>query len=347
MLFASLLPLALLAVNAEGRRPPEAADLTPNALPVIDPTFDFPGVIENGLKENLPFTKYRIDLFAEGEIPQFCKDEAEKRNYTVSDFDVFKVSYEDCGQPWIMCRHPDADVDADEMATTFGKMPLGMREFVKHVMVVKPEGLPGACAISYDDSIVIADTHYQHYIFAHEMSHSIDSHQEVPGVTPRGQGGLSISEHWHDEYSKDSATISDYARTAWPEKYVKGFLLLSIFIWFQTHFPETSLAETGIIGLFHNVVPYGVQSLAHDPASVYHQYATYQTAYRDIITPRKKKMCTARAPDSPLVHVHTGHRIKPPANHPKYKIGVKMRPGVLNHTCVLPHHQLPKIPISH
>lgn len=93
-----------------------------------------------------------------------------------------------------------------------------MREFVKHVMVVKPEGLPGAAAISTGDSIYISDTAYKHYIFAHEMSHSIDSHQEVPGVTPAGQGGISNSDHWRNEYSLDSATTSSYAQTSWAEK---------------------------------------------------------------------------------------------------------------------------------
>ncbi|XXH02644.1 hypothetical protein Hte_009025 [Hypoxylon texense] len=303
MLFSSLLPLVLLAVAAEGRRPRRAIALAPDRLPAIEPGFDFQGDIENGLKENLPFTKYRLEFFTEGEMPLDCKNGAEERNYSTSNIDVFKVFYEDCGQPWIMCRHKEADIDADEMATVFGEMPLGMREFVKHVMVVKPEGLPGAAALSAGDSIYISDTAYKHFIFAHEISHSIDSHQEVPGVTPAGQGGLSSTDTWREEYSKDSATTSPYAHTSWAEK-------------------------------------------------IHHQYATYQTAFRDLITPRKKPACTARQPDSPLVHADTGRRVLPPppapAARPKFKVGTTATMGVGalgNQTCVLPHPPQPKVPV--
>lgn len=99
MLFSSLLPLTLLAIAAEGGPPRRAIALTPDKLPAIDPPFDLQGDIDNGLKENLPFTKYRIDFFTEGEIPLDCKIGAEQRNYTVSNIDVFKVFYEDCDQP--------------------------------------------------------------------------------------------------------------------------------------------------------------------------------------------------------------------------------------------------------
>lgn len=99
MLFAPITSLALLAGAAESRLSPGAIALTPDALPVIDPPIDFDKVIESGLQENLPTTHYSIDIFSEGEIPEDCKREAELRNYTASDFEVFKVLYKDCDQP--------------------------------------------------------------------------------------------------------------------------------------------------------------------------------------------------------------------------------------------------------
>ncbi|KAI0172563.1 hypothetical protein GGR52DRAFT_591079 [Hypoxylon sp. FL1284] len=340
MFFSQLLPLALVAAIAEGRSLPRTVALSPNMLPVIDPLFDY-DAIEAGLNKSLPLTEYRLEMFTNGEIPQDCKDRAEGGNSTAADFEVFKVSYTDCDQPWIMCRHKEADVDADKMATVFGQMPLGMREFTKHVMVVKPEAIPHACGVSSGDTIIMSDECYTLHIFAHEMSHSIDSHQEVPGFTPPGQGGFSDSQHWKEEYSKDSATITAYAQTSWSEKEFLPSL-------FRTSFGETTvLAEVGAIALFHNVVSRGVHSLAHDPQSVFHQYATYQTAYRDLITPRKKPRCTSKAQDSPLVHGGTGHQISaPPTNGTRYKIGTTANPGALgNHTCAIPH-PLPKIPVA-
>lgn len=100
----------------------------------------------------------------------------------------------------------------------FGKMPLGMREFIKHVMIMKPEGLPGAEAVNSGDVVMVSDKSYKLNILAHEISHSIDSHQEVHGITPAGNGGLSVSRLWREQYSRDNATVSDYARTLWPEK---------------------------------------------------------------------------------------------------------------------------------
>ncbi|KAI1404742.1 hypothetical protein F4819DRAFT_483239 [Hypoxylon fuscum] len=316
MFITIFLLLPLLALLVTGNNTYALGTGDPSTLPAISPPFDYEGSIEKGLQESLPLTQFTIDYFSHGEIPQDCKDRA-KDHYNASDFEVFSVTYEDCGQPWIMCRLKSANVSADTMATTFGQMPLGMREFVKHVMVVKPEALPGAAAISSGDTIMVTDESYRLFIFAHEMSHSIDSHQEVPWVTPPGKGGLSISKHWQDEYSEDNATISGYARSSWSE----------------------NLAETGIVALFHNVVPNGVHALAHDPSSVYHQYATYQTAYRDIITPTKERNCTHRQRDSPLVHVDDDAVVfEPPANHTRFKVGITlMSPGVFqDHTCVLP-----------
>ncbi|KAI1760306.1 hypothetical protein GGR53DRAFT_526292 [Hypoxylon sp. FL1150] len=323
MSFASILSLTLLAGAAVGRPPSKFKDLRPDMLPEIKPGIDQQR-IEDGLNENLPFTNYTIDFFTKGEIPEDCKREAEQRNYISTDFDVFKVYYEDCDQPWIMCREKDADaeVDADEMATNFGKMPLGMREFIKHVMVVRPEGLPGASAINYMNTIIIAANSYHLRTFAHEISHSLDWDQEVPGVTPEGMGGLSDSDHWREEYSKDNAAVSSYARTKWCEKVCCTLVLngVPISIWLTA----SHLADTGPIALFHNVVPNGgLHTLPDDPYNeVYHAFATYISAYRDIITPRSKPRCNNKKPDSPLIHVIIDHHfVTPQVNHTIFKIG--------------------------
>ena len=47
---------------------------------------------------------------------QACKDEAEMRSYNPADFEVFEVSYSDCEEPWVMCRHREVQSPTkDEM----------------------------------------------------------------------------------------------------------------------------------------------------------------------------------------------------------------------------------------
>ncbi|KAI1392505.1 uncharacterized protein F4822DRAFT_131340 [Hypoxylon trugodes] len=274
MLLGLLFSLLAAAVVADD--PPSTG--SPNTLPVILPPFDYGGAIEKGLMEHLPQTPVQVEIIA-GQIPQDCKDRAQQQNISISDIEVFAASYNDCDHPWTMCRVKSAKTNATTMASMFGKMPLGMREYIRHVMVVEPESIPGAAAVSSGDTILFSDTSYRLYIFAHEMSHSLDSHVPVPGVTLEGHGGLSISQRWADQFRMDTATVSDYARSAWQE----------------------NLAENGPIALYNIVVPGGIFSLESNATQVFHQFATYTTYYRDIITPGGKKNCTGRLPDSPLV----------------------------------------------
>ncbi|KAI1204870.1 uncharacterized protein F4807DRAFT_454352 [Annulohypoxylon truncatum] len=277
VLILGLLPLlAFAADDGDGKAPSK-----PDTLPAIQPPFDFNGIIEKGLMDNLHPTPSHIKYLTGNKMPTDCMAHAKEKNHGPDEFEVFEVYYEDCHVPWVMCRLKDTHVNATTMADTFGRMPLGMREFVKHVILFKPKDLPGAAAWDAGDVIAISEDSFRLYVLAHEMSHSIDAHIEVPGVTPSGKGGLSSSKRWAEQYALDNATVSDYARTLWAE----------------------NLAETGIIALYNIVVPNGVANLQHNsPRQVFHQYATYTTYYRDIITPGKNQTCKQRVPDSKMVY---------------------------------------------
>ncbi|OTB07413.1 hypothetical protein M426DRAFT_8786 [Hypoxylon sp. CI-4A] len=320
MALISILSLALLALATENDTPPGAVQ-NPDALPAISPPFDYNGAIETGLQEHLPSTPWVLAHLDGGKIPKDCKDRAQASGYNYTDMDIFQVYYEDCGEPWTMCRLKDAKVDAISMAETFGKMPLGMREYNRHVIQLKGKDLPGAAAVSAGDTIAISEDSWHIWVFAHEMSHSLDSHVPVPGVTPDGQGGLSISQEWASQFGQDRATVSEYARTKWSE----------------------NLAETGIVALYNTVVPTGTFSLPNDPRLIFHQYATYQMHYGDIITPKSKSNCTQRLPSSQMVIWNDDDSESPVSGeHSGFKVGVmegvmKMRPGLFhNETCSLP-----------
>lgn len=98
MFITIFLLLPLLALLVTGNNTYALGTGDPSTLPAISPPFDYEGSIEKGLQESLPLTQFTIDYFSHGEIPQDCKDRA-KDHYNASDFEVFSVTYEDCGQP--------------------------------------------------------------------------------------------------------------------------------------------------------------------------------------------------------------------------------------------------------
>ncbi|KAI2472217.1 hypothetical protein F4781DRAFT_438438 [Annulohypoxylon bovei var. microspora] len=300
-LFLFLLPLLAFAVdNDTGTTIPSKPDL----LPTIEPPFDFNNIIEKGLSDNLEPTKYHINFLTDNRIPTECMNYAKERNHGPDEFEIFEIYYEDCHAPWVMCRLKEAKVNATTIAEVFGKMPLGMREFIRHMIVFKPKDLPGAAAWNCGDVMAISDDSFRLYVIAHEISHSLDSHVAIPNVTPPGKGGLSTSKRWAEQYGLDNATVSDYARTMWPE----------------------NLAETGIIALYNIVVPNGVANLKNDPHRVFHQFATYTTYYRDIMTPRNKPSCTHRLPDSKMVFWHNISAEGIPTDTQTRKVGITMMP---------------------
>ncbi|KAI1460157.1 hypothetical protein F4805DRAFT_17353 [Annulohypoxylon moriforme] len=314
-LLQGALPLLAFAAEQYGDNGPNK----PDKLPSIQPPIDYNGFIEQGLMDNLPPTTSRIEYLTENKMPTDCMNHAKEKKHGPDEFEVFEVYYEDCHVPWVMCRLKDAQVNATTMADVFGRMPLGMREYIKNVILFKPVDLPGAAAWDANDVIAICDDSFHLFVIAHEMSHSIDAHVQIPGITPPGKGGLSQSQRWAEQYALDNATVSPYARTMWRE----------------------NLAETGIIALYNIVVPNGVANLRQNsPSEIFHQYATYTTYYRDIITPKKDQRCTRRVPDSQLVYWPNATAEGLPVETPTRKVGVtKIPPGVFHNVTF---HQPPR-----
>ncbi|KAI0883894.1 uncharacterized protein GGS22DRAFT_195054 [Annulohypoxylon maeteangense] len=317
-LLQGTLPLLAFAADDNSDNTGYVRPAKPDGLPSIKPPIDYNGVIEQGLMDNLPPTPSQIKFLSRNKFPEDCMNHAKENNRGPDEFEVFEVYYEDCHAPWIMCRLKDTHVNATTMAEMFGRMPLGMREYIKHVILWKPKDLPGAAAWDAGDVIAISEDSFKLYVFAHELSHSLDAHVQIPGITPPGQGRLSQTRRWAEQFALDNATVSDYARTQWPE----------------------NLAEVGIIALYNTVVPNGVANLRdNDPSEFYHQYATYETYYRDMITPKPNQSCTQRVPDSKMVYWPNITSDGFPVEGHTRKVGVtQIPPGSFhNETFIQPH----------
>ncbi|ORY61401.1 uncharacterized protein BCR38DRAFT_348108, partial [Pseudomassariella vexata] len=71
-----------------------------------------------------------------GWIPEDCKKRTESYNYLHFEIDVYNVTYTDCDNPWILCRHKKSTTSKDHMINIFGSMPLGMREYARHILAM-------------------------------------------------------------------------------------------------------------------------------------------------------------------------------------------------------------------
>ncbi|KAH9897148.1 hypothetical protein F4778DRAFT_245748 [Xylariomycetidae sp. FL2044] len=294
--------LALLAVAMQFAA--SIADDTPPFKPVISPAFDFYGTLEDGLRANLAPTQSTWDQWGEGWIPDDCKWYAEYYGYAANEFEVFNVKYTDCDEAWIMCRHKQATVSQTGMIDLFGRLPLGMREYVKHV-VMAPETKANTVASSYRGTIAFDQDYFSIYNLVHETGHCMDGTAALD-VFP---DGISSSSIWQDNYNQDSAVVRDYARSSWVENF----------------------AETGTVAVYDKVVPGGIGPIQPNWEQIYHQYATYNGYLSDIITPGAKDKCTQRRENSETVAMGASSRImrsSPPDT--SFKSDVKVMPAGAN-----------------
>ncbi|KAI8632745.1 hypothetical protein F5Y19DRAFT_471915 [Xylariaceae sp. FL1651] len=135
---------------------------------------------------------FTINHWELGYIPLECKTRGEEEGFVAADFEVFNVTYTDCDDPWIMCRHKSCTTD-----------PVAMADF-QHEDVV---------AITRNASTMVPDSFWSPVVLAGGMSHTIDLWAGIPGIAPNEL--FSQSQTWKDQYNLGSATISGYGMESW------------------------------------------------------------------------------------------------------------------------------------
>ncbi|KAK3935746.1 hypothetical protein QBC46DRAFT_358000 [Diplogelasinospora grovesii] len=239
-------------------------------LPTIQPGLDWDRM-ETDLRNSLSLHSSTWDYWGAGWIPQACRDFATGHGLSPYDFTVFNVHYDDCSEPWIMCRHKDSHASEIDMIGIFGRMPVHMRSYVRQFMATPGlnDGIAGLWM--YPGDIMVEDRPLVR-LLAHEMSHGLD----YMALTQYGQP-FSGTDIWRNNYAQDSAVPSDYSRT----NFVEDF------------------AEVGIIGVYDKVVPGGIGTIEPSWNRIFHQYATYQGYLGDNVLPGGS--CRARVGNSQVV----------------------------------------------
>ncbi|KAI4270971.1 MAG: hypothetical protein LQ337_006347 [Flavoplaca oasis] len=236
--------------------------------------------LKQGLVNNLKVTQSSREKFRAGWMPKVCKDIANDEKRNPADFQIWKVKYNDCPEPWIMCYHRNSPSPLDALINTFGRLPVHTRDFVRHVVSIPSDG---AFAYNLDGTVVFFGTTLNNLpVHIHEAAHSLDLENAYP-LKP-----LSSSSKWLQAYDKDSAVPDPYAQSNQVE----------------------NVAQNTVVATFDRNVPGGIEKVMKDSGKIKNQYTTVLNQQKEgggLLVPGGK--CRKRLPNSEAVPVGPSSRV--------------------------------------
>lgn len=247
--------------------------------------------LEAGLKAHLQSPPYQVTEWNPGWIAEDCKSIAENENLNPADVKTYSVKYDDCSAPWILCRHKDSPSPVGNLFDRMGRLPVGTRQFVRHVIAL-PDPNSGH-AYNANGNVAMFNIVDSVSVFIHEAGHSLDFQQAFVD-TP-----LSTSANWINNYNQDSAVPDPYAQTNQAE----------------------NVAQNIVVSTFNENVPGKFIGVEPNAAKIFHQYATVITEARNagnLIT--AGGTCTRRLANSGAVYIG-GRRMKKRGTAPDTSLG--------------------------
>ncbi|KAL9599104.1 MAG: hypothetical protein Q9219_004062 [cf. Caloplaca sp. 3 TL-2023] len=244
---------------------------------------DKPYIVDNldylqpGLLANFPPTGNHYDVWEPGWIPKDCRDITIEAGFNPADITTYNIHYDDCNMAWVVCFHRDSPSSLDDMIDLFGRVPVGARQFVRHVIA-----LPDTFGHAFNSEGNLAMFNIQGgtlSVYLHETGHSLDLYQAY------NQGQLSTAQNWIDNYNQDPNVPDPYAQSNMIE----------------------DVAQNTVIAAYNVQVPGGYGGIEPRANDVFHQYATVQTWQResgDLLVPGGS--CWRRMDNSETVAVDTG-----------------------------------------
>ncbi|KAH7099298.1 hypothetical protein BKA62DRAFT_641201, partial [Auriculariales sp. MPI-PUGE-AT-0066] len=154
----------------------------------------------NDYYQNIPATSSsRVSI----STPSLCVSRASGK-CSSGDVQAVRVTYSDCGTPWVLCRCANATMSFDTMVYRFGTIPPGVRSYVGAALATAASG---ASAGSSGDFITFnGDCVTQ--VFLHEAGHSLD----------QGTNGGSA---WQSAVSSSSCVPDAYANSNYAEDFAQ------------------------------------------------------------------------------------------------------------------------------
>ncbi|KAL4807440.1 hypothetical protein BDV18DRAFT_151478 [Aspergillus unguis] len=211
--------------------------------------------------------------WAPGLIPKDCKSIAEDQDLNATDFEVYDIYYNDCEDPWSFCRHKNSSDSFDTLIHHFGRVPVKMRSWVRHLLTI-----PGAnWAFNSNGNIALSGTTDKNLdVILHETGHSLDL------LGAYGDEALSSQQEWLDAYDADECVPDNYAQSSQVE----------------------NVAQNTVVGIYDKNVPGGLPGIQPDYTKIEHQYSLLQDKAGDLIV--QGGMCDRHLENSDIVYAATG-----------------------------------------
>ncbi|KAJ6578141.1 hypothetical protein B0H19DRAFT_985677 [Mycena capillaripes] len=105
------------------------------------------------------------------DLPPNCASYVGQDQECASDMSALKVSFEDCGDTFVVCRCSDAQMSMDTVLDRFGRVPVGLRRYAGTIVVLA-DSPPHAYTLTTGDSHFFGDCSMDAWI--HEMMHAFD-----------------------------------------------------------------------------------------------------------------------------------------------------------------------------
>lgn len=226
--------------------------------------------LDQGLLNHLAPTHSKHSEWGKGWIPRDCKALAIEYGFSPYDIVPFNIEYDDCpGQPWVFCRHTAATISEITIIDQFGRLPVRMRQYMRHMVFLPgPDhgGSTGDNTVIWGGGLIT--------LFVHEIAANLDSHGFPSQYLP-----FSSSQVWNDAFNQDTNVLDTMAQTSATESFLQAL----------------------VIALFDKVVPGGIGTVEPNWRAVFHQYATIQGYIGNIIIPGGTCDPSIRLANSPAV----------------------------------------------
>lgn len=165
-------------------------------------------------------------------IPEDCAYFAKNAGVQPSDMFVMNVTYGDCPDPWAMCFHNDFYKDTDTVTgllRTFGKLPIHMRSWVKHIVAFPkeyralPKGKKKVMASQNNGNILLYGPSQEWMeVLLHQTAHSLDLNGAFGGV-------LSNYQTWEAAIKADGRVASKLATKNVVENVAESTIMALLF----------------------------------------------------------------------------------------------------------------------
>jgi hypothetical protein len=161
------------------------------------------------------------------DVPQICHERVQgygmneaNTGITCNGLEAMEVQYDDCGEPWTLCRCGDAQIGWDQLIERVGKVPAGSRSYVRGVVATQAPGCSGLC---FDGNFIRLHGDCDMFVLMHEVGHAVDD-------------GYPEWQPFIDAINKDSCVPDEYGNTNKVEEFAQMFAMVAGG-WFSGNIP--------------------------------------------------------------------------------------------------------------